>query len=74
MKAENFLFNDSGKRKVIKEVCEVFPNISVTVLPQALIIKTVDLCDLSRFVISTEYRDSILVADLEAHEKSDSLN
>jgi hypothetical protein len=64
MQAENFLFNYSSEREVIEEICEVFPDISISVLPQALIVETVDLGDLTGLVISTEYGDPILVADL----------
>ena len=74
MQAENFLFNDSSEREVVEEICEVFPDISVSVLPQALIVETVDLGDLTGLVISTEYSDSILVADLKTHQEGDSLD
>jgi hypothetical protein len=74
MQAENFLLNDCGKRQVVEEICEVFPNVSVSVLPQAFIVETVDLGDLTGLVISTEYGDSILVADLKTHQESDSLD
>ncbi len=73
MKTEYFLFNNSSQRKVVKEICEIFPYISVSVLSQALIIETIDLSNLTRFVISTENCNSILVANLEAHKESHSL-
>ena len=74
MQAENFLLNNCGKRQVVEEICEVFPDISVSVLPQALIIETVDLSDLTGLVISTKYGDSILVADLKTDQEGDCLD
>jgi hypothetical protein len=74
VQAENFLFYDCGKRKVIKEVSEVFPNIRISVFPQALIIETIHLCDLARLMISTEDSDAVLVANLQAHQESDCLD
>jgi hypothetical protein len=53
MQAENFLLNNSSEGEVIEEISEVFPHISVSILPKALIIKTIDLSDLAGFMITT---------------------
>jgi hypothetical protein len=74
VETEYFLFNNSGKRQIVEEVREVFPHISITVFPEAFIVKTIDLSNLTRFMVSTKYSDSVLVANLEAHEKSHGLN
>lgn len=64
MKAEDLLFNDCSQREVVEQVSEVFPDVNVAVFAQAFIVETVDLCYLTRFMISSEYGDSILIADL----------
>jgi hypothetical protein len=41
METENLIFNDSSKGKVVEKLCEYFPDIGITVLSEALVIKTV---------------------------------
>lgn len=43
MKTENLSFYDCSQRKVIEELCELFPNICISVFPQAFIIKTISI-------------------------------
>jgi uncharacterized protein involved in propanediol utilization len=74
MEAENFLFHHSSQGEVIEEICEVFPHVGVAVLAEAFIVETVDLRDLTRFMISTENSHSVLVADLETDEKGHGLH
>lgn len=74
MEAENLIFNNSCEWKVIEEFCELFPDVCVTVFPQALIIKSVYLGDLSALMIASEDGESILEADLKGNKKSHSLN
>ena len=47
MKAEYFLFNDCSEREVVKEISEVLPHIGISVLSETLIIKPIDLSNLS---------------------------
>ena len=47
MKAEYFLFNDCSEREVVKEISEVLPYIGISILPETLIVKSIDLGDLS---------------------------
>lgn len=53
------------KRKVVKEVCEIFPDICVAIFPQALVIEAINLCDLSALVVSPQYRDAFWIANLQ---------
>jgi len=73
MEAENLVFNYGGKWQVIEKLCELFPDVCVTVLPQALIIETIYLCNLSTFVISSEDGQSIFEADLQSNKECYSL-
>ena len=51
-KEVNLLLNQCRQGKVVKEVCEVLPDVCVAVFPQALIIKPVDLGDLTTLVVT----------------------
>lgn len=74
MEAEDLVVDEGGKRKVVKEICEVFPNVGVAILSEALIVEAIDLGDLAGFVITTEYGDALGVSDLESNEESYGLN
>ena len=54
MEAEDLVLDDRCQGQVIKEFCELFPDIRVSVLSQALIIKTIYLRDLSALVVTSE--------------------
>jgi len=74
MEAENLVFDDSSQGQVIEQLSELLPDVGVTVLPQALVVEAVDLGDLSRLVIASQDRDTVLEAHLERDEKSDRLD
>ena len=74
MKAENLVLDKSGEGEIVEEVGEVFPNISVAVFAQALVVKPVDLCDLAGFMISSENGDTLGVTDLKTDKESDRLD
>lgn len=43
VKAEHLVFDNSSQWQVIEELSELLPNVSVTVLPQALVIESVTI-------------------------------
>lgn len=47
VQAEYLVVDQGGQRQVIEEIREVFPDIRITVLAQALVVETVNLGDLS---------------------------
>jgi len=59
---------------VIEEGSEVLPNVGITVLSQALIIESVDLCDLLALVISSKDGDSVWVSDLKSDKEGNGLD
>lgn len=59
---------------MIEESSEVLPNIGITVLSQALIIESVDLCDLLALVISSQDSDSVWVSDLKSNKEGNGLD
>lgn len=74
MKAEDLVVDEGGQGKVIEQVGEVLPDVGVAVLAQALVVETVDLCDLARLVVATQDGDAAGVTDLEGDQESDGLD
>ena len=54
MEAEDLVLDDCCQGQVIEEFRKLFPDIWVSVLPQALIVKTIYLRDLSALVVTSE--------------------
>lgn len=68
------IIHQRRKRKVIKQVRKVLPNTRSPVLPQALIVKSVNLRDLAGLVVSSEDEDPVGVTNLEGDEESHGLD
>lgn len=64
VETEDLSVDQRGERQVVKQVCEVLPHVSVAVLPQALVVEAVDLCDLPRLVVPSQDGDSLLETNL----------
>ena len=74
MEAEDLVVDEGGKGEVVEEVCKVFPYIRVAIFSQTFVVETVDLRDLTGFVVATEDCDALGVSDFESDEKGDSLH
>ena len=74
METEDLIFDDSSQGQIIEELCELFPDVRVPVFPQALIVETIYLGDLSTLVVSSEYSESVLVANLQSNKQGYSLD
>ncbi len=71
MKTEEGVFNNGSEWQVIKELSKGFPDVAVSVLSGALIIKSIHLGDLSGFVVTSEDDNSVFVSDFEGNQESD---
>jgi hypothetical protein len=60
--AEHFTVDDGCKNEEIKHMTAGFPDRGIAVLLLALLVKAVDLCDLSRFMVSSDEDDSVRVS------------
>lgn len=60
----HLLVHQCRERQVVKQVCEVLPDVGVAVLPQTFIVEAVDLCDLPRLVVPSQDGDSLRETDL----------
>lgn len=74
MDAEDAIVDDGGEREVIEDVSAVSPNIERAVLPQAFIVKSVDLGDLPALVVSPDQRDQVGIADFIGEEQQKGLD
>ena len=52
------------ERQVVKEICEVLPDIGVAILPETFVVEAIHLCDLSRLMVPTQDGDSLLKTHL----------
>jgi hypothetical protein len=73
VKAEDLVLDQGGQGKEVKEVGKVLPNVGIAILSETLIVKSIDLGDLARFVVSTENCDALGVSDLEGNKQSNGL-
>lgn len=74
MKAENLVLDQGGKREIVEEVGEVLPDVRISVFTKAFVVKSVDLCDLSRFVVSTKNCNTLRVTNFQSNKECDGFN
>jgi hypothetical protein len=73
MEAKDLVVDKSGEGEVVEQICKILPYICISIFTKTLIIKPVDLCDLSGLVVSTENGNSLRIPDLEGNKESNSL-
>lgn len=71
MQAKDLVVDQGSEGKVIEQVCEIFPYVGVAIFPQTLIVKAIDLSDLSGFVVAAEDGQAFWVANLHANKEGD---
>lgn len=57
MDTEDFAFNDSSNTEIVEDFSAIFPRVGVSILSDCLIIKTVNSCNLSSLVVTSEQGD-----------------
>lgn len=65
MHAEHPSIHHSSQTQVVEDITAIPPYIYAPVLPLALVVKSVHLCDLARFVIASDERYSIRISNFE---------
>ena len=65
MEAENLAIDQGRKGKIVEQIGEILPDIGIAVLSQAFVVESVDLCDLTGFVVATQDGNSFTVPHLE---------
>lgn len=74
MKTENFILHDSCERQQVEKLGEVFPDICISIFSLALVVESVDLCDLSAFMVSSQNGNSVFVPYFEGDKECHRLN
>lgn len=74
VKAEEWVFDNGSQWKVVEKFSQGFPDVAVSILSGALIIKSVYLSDLPGFVVTSENDNSVFVSDLKGNQESDGFN
>lgn len=70
MQTENFVFHHSCERQQIEQLGEVFPHVCITIFPLALVIKAIDLRDLSALMIPSQDCDPVSIPHFEGYQQS----
>ena len=65
------VIDQRSQRQIVKEVCEVLPDVSVPVFPQALVVEAVHLGDLPGLVVPSDQGDPVWVPDLGDYRGSE---
>ena len=74
MYAEDAIVDDGGQREVIEDVSAVPPNVERAVLPQAFVVKAVDLRDLPALVVPPDQGHQVRIADFVCEKKQEGLD
>jgi len=70
MEAENCVVYNCSERQVIEKLCEVNPDIRISVLSEALIVEAINLRNLTHLVVTPKNSKSVVEPDFEGDEKS----
>lgn len=62
MNAKNPTINDGSQVQIIKDLTTGFPNVCIAVLVLTFVVETVDLGDLSGFMVASKKSDSIWIS------------
>jgi len=74
VQTENLIFDQGSQRKIVEQVSKHLPDIRSAIFSKALVIETINLSNLSTFVISSQNSDSIFVSAFEGNQKRHSLD
>lgn len=69
MYAEYAIVDDGGEREVIEDIGAVAPYVERAVLPQAFVVKSVDLRDLPALVVPSDEGHQVGIADFVGEEE-----
>jgi hypothetical protein len=74
VQTENLVFNHCRQRKQVEKVCVVFPYIRITILSQTFIVKTINLRNLPRLMVSPQNSDPVFKSDFQSDQQSNCLD
>lgn len=74
VEAEDLVAHDSGEGKIVEELRKTAPNIRIAIFTQTFIIKSVNLGDLSAFMVSAQNRYPIRIPNFQRDKQRNSLD
>ena len=69
MDTQDLSFDKSSDAQIIENLCAVLPRVGVTILSYDFVIKSINGCDLSTLVISSQKGNISGVSDFESHKQ-----
>ena len=63
-----------SRLKVTVNTCKIFPHVGISIFAKTLIVESINLCDLSALMVSSQDRDPGAEPDLEGDEEGDGLH
>jgi hypothetical protein len=74
MEAKDGVVNQCSEREVVEQIRKELPYISIAIFTEAFVVETVDLGDLSGFMVASKDGDSVGIANFEGYQERDGLN
>ena len=72
--AEDFALNDGTDTEVVEDFATVLPGVHITVLAHGLLIKSIDGCDATRLMVTSEESDAVGPLELQAEKELEGLH
>jgi len=66
--AENFVVDNGCEGQIVKDLCAVAPDIDTSILTEAFVVETIDLRNLTRFMVTTDQGNTLWISDLEGEQ------
>lgn len=73
VEAEDLVVDECSERKIIEEICEVFPYVGIAVFSEAFIVEAINLGDLAGLMVTAEDCDALGISYFESNEEGDRL-
>ena len=74
MDAKDLFVNDCSQCQIIEYIRAIAPHVDAAKLAQAFVIKSVYLSDLARFVVASDQRDTLWIANFERYQEQEGFN
>ena len=71
MNAEDPAIHDRAQGEIIKDLATPPPNVRTRVLSLTLVVKAINLSDLTRLMVSTDERDAFGVTNFESEQEEE---
>jgi hypothetical protein len=74
MNTKHFAIHDSTQSQKVKHLTTISPHTRTPIFPHTFIVETVDLGDLTRFVVPSDKGDAIWITNFQGEEEEKGFN